>query len=240
MHDLQKPFNLSLLGVMNSTTAWNLSSLRSYIRAHCKDKEHLLELVSSIDRSNRIFVYHMTSARDAMKHFFSPGEANLESETLLAMLGGSERQDEFEWQKVISEAHLIGCLHTARGLWDIYGQLLNALVATAPLSIKDCDIVRVAKVLPASPLRDRVNSMLSGYWFGYLSAFINVTKHRQLIRHSTSISFEEDRAGVQVGAFEYKGQAFTKQWDVEVLQGAIEVKNEAITCGRELNAYLGI
>lgn len=225
---------------MTSPTAWSLAALRTHVRRTRSDDLAILELIHSIDRGNRIFVYHMMSARDALKDFLKSGTPQLEAEALLALLGGSDRQGEFEWSKIVNEAHLIGCLHTARGLWDIFAQLLNRLLIPIPLSVKACDIRKVAGHLPSSQLRTEVDCLLSSPWFAYVSAFINVTKHRQLIGHSATLSFEQDRAGIRVAAFDYERKTYPAYWHTEVLEGAIEVKNAVIACGRQLNAHLGI
>jgi hypothetical protein len=217
-----------------TTTAWNLADLRAHIRSTQAEPLPALEIVSSIDRSVRIFRYHMTTARDALKGVVNEVQPS-GKENLLLVLGASEQQDEFEYAKVVSEAHLIGCLHTARGLWDLLAQLLNSTAIQTPLPISVCDIAKVATALPDSPLKVRVNELLSSQWYRYVSAFINTTKHRQLVQHMLSVSFAEDRAGICVGAFTYGGTTFDAYWGTQVLEGAIEVKNGIIACGRLLN-----
>lgn len=228
-----------MLDVMSSPTAWNLAALRSYIKASHANGSELQELVRSIERSWGIFGYHMISARDAMKGTIPTDGSDTYTETMLALFGASDRQTVFEWAKIANEAHLIACLHTTRGVWDIYAQLLNRLVVSSPLTIDKCDIRRVAERLPASALRDRIDVLLASHWYGYVSAFINTTKHRQLVEHQTSVSFVEERAGIRVGAFKFNSKSFPAYWDTEVLEGAIEVNNSVIDCGRMLNAHLG-
>jgi hypothetical protein len=222
---------------MNSPTAWNLGALRAYVKAKHDDEGELQELIRSIDRSVRIFRYHMTSARDAMKGVVRTESTEISLDAVRAFFG--DQRDEFEWAKIVNEAHLIGCLHTARGMWDIYSQLLNRLVVPTPLPTERCDIVRVAAALPASLVRDQTEALLQSHWYGYVSAFVNTTKHRQLVQHLASVSFEEKRAGIRVGAFSYNGKSFPAYWDDQVLEGAIEVKNGVVHCGRTLNTYLG-
>lgn len=219
---------------MNSPTAWNLDELRKQVRATREDSGEILDLISSVDRSARIFVYHMASARDAMKGLY--GEGRSEAEKLLFVFGASDRQHDFEHAKIVSEAHIIGCLHTARGIWDLFAQLLNALVIPRPLPIAVCDIGRVARALPPSPLSEAVNRAIADDWYSYVMAFTNTTKHRRLVQHLVSVSCEQQRSGIKLAAFEYNKRAFPAYWDMEVLEGAIQVKNGIIECGRLLNA----
>lgn len=219
---------------MMSRTAWDLGELRSRIRANRRDPDQVIDLVESIGRSIRIFRYHMATARDAMKGIVNETEPQ-GSENFMLILGDSDRRGEFEFATIVSEAHIIGCLHTARGLWDLFAQLVNALVLAEPFPVSACDITRVAKRLPSGPLKERVDVLLASHWYKYLAAFINTTKHRQLITHRMTISMEEDRAGIQIGAFTYDSDNFKSYWAIEVLEGAIEVENAIVECGRLLN-----
>jgi hypothetical protein len=220
--------------------AWSLGALRAHVRQNFAAKEEVLRLVLSIDRSSRIFLYHMTSARDAMNTVMPSDGSMSQDEMMLTLLGTSARQDDYEWAKIVNEAHLIGCLHTTRGVLDIFAQLVNSTVLSSQLRLEKCDIARVTQLLPHCALRNRLEILLSSHWCKYVSAFINTTKHRQLVAHTTTVSFVEDRSGIKLGAFKYGGQVFPAYWDEEVLQGSIEVSNGIVDCGRLLNSHLGI
>lgn len=223
---------------MNNTTAWNLGELRALVKATSKDSPKVIDIITSIDRSTRIFHYHMTSARDAMNRLLSE-EHPSSGDNLLLVFGVSDNQTEFEYAKIVSEAHLIGCLHTARGLWDLFAQLVNALVITKPLNVHDCDIKKVKeKIEEHSTLKSAIDQLLDSHWYAYIEAFVNTTKHRLLIKHMVTLSFQEDRAGIRLEAFSYRGKSFKSYWSNEVLIGAIEVKNTVIHCGKLLNANL--
>jgi hypothetical protein len=182
----------------------------------------------------------MTSARDAMNTVMPSDGSMSQDEMMLTLLGASARQDDYEWAKIVNEAHLVGCLHTIRGALDIFAQLVNSTVLSSQLTLEKCDIARVTPLLPDCALRDRLEVLLSSHWCKYVSAFINTTKHRQLVAHTTTVSFVDDRSGIKLGTFKYGGQAFPAYWDKEVLQGGIEVSNGIVDCGRLLNSHLGI
>jgi hypothetical protein len=177
----------------------------------------------------------MATSHDAIKGIVNETEPQC-SENLMLILGASNRHGEFAYAKIVSEANIIGCLYTARSLWDMFAQLVNALLLVEPLAVGDCDIKRVAARMPASPLKTRLDVLLESHWYTYVSAFINTTKHRQLVQHPMTVSMEEDRAGIRIAGFSYRAKSFKTYWGREVLEGAIEVKNAIIECGRLLNA----
>jgi hypothetical protein len=226
------------LGVTVNPTAWNLEELRARVRRSRADADQVLELLSSIGRSVQIFRYHIATARDALKGIVSEAEPQGQ-ENFMLVLGASERQGEFAHAQIVSEANIIGCLHTARSLWDLFAQLVNALIIVHPLAVSACNLERVVAVMPASPLKDRLDVLLASHWYTYVAAFTNTTKHRRLVQHVMTVSMEENRAGVRIGAFPYGSKRFESYWGIEVLEGAIEVKNAVIECGRLLStAYL--
>ena len=220
---------------MISPTAWNLEELSSRVRAARADADVVLELIKSISRSVQIFRYHMETARDALKGIVNETEPQGQ-ENFMLILGASEKQGEFAYAKVVSEANIIGCLYTTRSLWDLFAQLVNTLVLVEPLAVSDCDINRVVAAMPVSPLKARLHDLLQSHWYTYVAAFINTTKHRQLVQHMMTVSMEEDRAGIRIGGFTYRAKSFRTYWGHEVLEGAIEVKNAIVECGRLLNA----
>jgi hypothetical protein len=220
---------------MMSPTAWNLEELRSRVRTARSDADEVLELINSISRSVQIFRYHMETGRDALKGIVNETEPQ-GPENFMLILGASERQGEFAYAKIVGEANIIGCLYAARSLWDLFAQLVNALVLVEPLAVSACDINRVVAAMPASPLRTRLDALLRSHWYTYVAAFINTTKHRQLVQHMMTVSIEEDRAGIRIGGFTYRAKSFKTYWGHEVLEGAIDVKNAIIECGRLLNA----
>jgi hypothetical protein len=215
-------------------TAWDIGALRVHVHATLPDASHACELLRSISRDVAIFRYHMATARDALKGVVDDAHPT-GPESVLLVLGGSERRDEFEYSKVVSEAHLIGCLHTARGMWDHVAQLLNALLLAQALPVAKCDIAKVAATLSPSRLKEQVDDVLASHWYRYISAFINTAKHRHLVQHMFTVSLEHDRAGVRIGAFSFGSDTFNAFWGTEVLEGAIEVKNAVVATGRLLN-----
>ena len=137
--------------------------------------------------------------------------------------------------KIVNEANVIGCIHAARSIFDIFSHPINGLLLGSRIPAHVCDISKAHEALLQSELKDQIGKLLATDWYNYVVGFINTTKHRKLVPHKFSVSFESDAAGIQLGSFEYKGTTFPSYWGTEVLQGVLEVKNSVVVCGRALN-----
>jgi hypothetical protein len=209
------------------STPWNLDALREHIRRHGADKEFLLEVCDSLGRSVDIFRDHLFTAGDALKGIIDESYSVDQALDVVWV----EQREAYRNAMIVSEAHLLGCFHVARSRFDIFAQLVNGLVLNSSISIGDCDIRRVHGALDASDLKDQIGQLLESTWFGYVSGFLNTTKHRRLVRHSFTGSFEENVAGIRIGAFKYGSQSYPAYWANEVLGGVVEVKNRIVTWG---------
>jgi hypothetical protein len=221
-----------------SETAWNLAELRTHVSTQCCGGTRALELIRSIDRSDSIFRYHMATARDALKGIINHEEPQ-GPENWMFVLGGSERQGDFDYAKIVSEAHLIGCVYTARSLLEVFAQLVNCIVLEGSIPAGECTLRKVAARLSAGALKGKLEELLASYWFAYVAAFVNTVKHRQLVQHQISISFVENVVGIMIGSFEYDDVTYQAYWANEFLQGVISVKNQVIGAGRVLNRICG-
>lgn len=218
-------------------TVWNLAELENYTRTHADNDSMVSELISSLSRSDTIFRYHVATARDAMKGIINFEEPQ-DQENWMLVLGGSERQKDFYYAKIVSEANLVGCVYAARSLLEVFAQLLNCIVLRSRIPIPQCTLKKVVGHLPDGELKVKLQELVTSNWFTYLSAFTNTVKHRQLVQHQISISFVENVIGIKVGSFEYEGVTYQAYWANDFLQGVIEVKNAVIESGRLLNRTL--
>lgn len=219
------------------STAWNLKELRTYVGTHRDSDRFTLELIDSVSQSDSIFVYHMITARDALKGILNYEEPQ-GTENMLLVLGGSDRQKDFHYAKIVSEANLIGYIHTARNLLEIFAQLVNRLSLGGCIDVAKCTPKAVASKLPSSELKTKFEELLISHWYRYTIAFTNTIKHRQFVRHQVSISFIDNVVGIQVGAFEYDGTPYQTYWAHEFLQGVVDLKNGVIDLGRSLSSNL--
>ncbi len=215
-------------------SAWNLKELRDYIRKNRPaDGELLVEITNSLSRSREIFEYHKKLARDAFEAFNAENDP---TGMLFAehVFGVAEKDYLLTDASLASEANLIACISVTRNAFDSFGQLLNGLVVLEPCT-GNFYIHNVLKKLPGGELKRQLNIATSSAWYEYMQAFTNTVKHRQLIKHNSSLSFVEDRRGGKVKGFKYKGKDYADYWVQDVLQGAVEVQNSLVTCGRALN-----
>lgn len=218
--------------------SWNIQALRDHVERLGHSKfDPVPQTIRSVDRTLQIFNYHLFAARDALKGHINEDDASSDANFML-LLG--VRTEEYVLAKLASEAHLIGSFHTARSVFDIFSHVVNGLLLNNMLSVKQCDIHKVRKHLPKGQLRTSLDQLVDSYWFSYVTAFINTTKHRGLVEHVVHVDLEENVAGVRLGAFEYDGRQYPEYWGNEVLRGVIEVKNQITSCGQALNAACGI
>ncbi len=176
----------------------------------------------------------MCTARDALKGILNYEEPQ-GVENWMFVLGGSDRQEDFHYAKVVSEENLIGCIHTARSLLETFAQLVNRIILGSSVEVSKCAPKAVTAKLPDGELKVKLQELLASHWFTYTSAFTNTIKHRQLIQHQVSISFVDNVVGIKVGAFEYASQPYQAYWANDFLQGVISIKNGVIDLGRTLN-----
>ena len=219
------------------STAWNLKELREHVRTQRAADRLTLELIDSVSRSDSIFVYHMITARDALKGILNYEEPQ-GAENMMLILGDSDRQEDLHYAKVVSEANLIGCIHTARNMLEIFAQLVNRMSLRSSIEVAKCTPKTVASKLPNSELKTKFEELLSSHWFMYTSAFTNTVKHRKLVQHQASISFVDNVVGIKIEAFEYGGASYQAYWANEFLQGVINLKNGIIDLGRSLSRSL--
>jgi hypothetical protein len=217
------------------STPWNLDQLREHIRRQGADTEFLLEVANSLGRSVDIFRYHLFTARDALKGIVDDSHSVIDALDLVF----GERQHAYRYATLVSEAHIHGCFYVARSMFDMFAQLVNGLVLNSSIPVDRCDIWKVHKALAASDLKAQIEQLLDSAWFDYTSAFVNTIKHRRLVQHSFTVSFEDNVAGIRIGAFEYEGTPYPRYSVNEVLHGVLDVKNRIVGCGRALNVLTG-
>src|SRR5439155_11283933 len=98
------------------------------------------------------------------------------------------------------------------------------LALESPLPVRDCDIRKVHRALSASDLKAHIGELLESAWFHYVSDVVNTIKHRTLVQHNFSVSFEEQVAGIRIGAFKFEDRSYRAYSANEVLEGIVDVK----------------
>ena len=219
--------------------SWDIDALRTYLSNSLGPKSPSLAVVDSLDRYVGIFLYHLYTARDAMKGVVHTDDPyGLENSKYI--FGLSVRQNEYHKAMVVTEANTLGCIHATRAIYDVFSHLLNDLLLCGVIGERQCEIASVAARLPDSQLKQILDSLLGSQWFSYVTAFINTAKHRRLVGQFFYVSFEDGSAGLHIPEFSYNGKAFTSYPLEEVLRGVVDVKNSIVYGGRALNSLLGV
>ena len=231
------------------SNAWDIPALQKWIQQERSSNTEAAGLLRSLSRSSNIFRYHMRLARDAFMDFKDDDHLKM----TVGMLS-FDADEAFVHATLVSEANLIASINVVRNSYDIFAQVVNTLVLGNRLKVHDCNIHGVLRSLESSELKAALDRAVSSGWYYYMSDFTNTIKHRQLIKHDPSISFEEGVSGGKIERFTYekpvrvKGskpsdkfgdhRSYPSYWVHEVLQGAAEVHNEIRTCGQAVSRIL--
>lgn len=218
---------------------WKLKELEQWIKLNRPDEKQAAALPKSLGRSALIIKYHANLAREAFAQFKKSDDNH--SGMLVAMLS---LKPEFGMAALAHEANVIATIHTVRNYADIFSQLVNSLVMVKPLTEKECTFGLVASRIPDSALKQGMVDLNSSYWFRYLAAFSNISKHRRLLQSKPSVSFEEGVSGVRVEPFSYTLSAkegeidFRQCWGHQLLEETFNVYRRILELGIELNSQL--
>ena len=223
---------------MTSTT-WKLKELEQWIETNRPEDKETAALPRSLSRSSFIIKYHANLAKEAFTEFNK--EADNHQSMMIAMLS---MKPDFAMAVLAHEANIIATIHTVRNYADIFAQLANSLVMVTPLSEKKCAFGKVAGDMPDSELKQKMQDLNSSYWFRYLAAFSNISKHRRLIQSKPSVNFEENASGLKVEAFAYAfsdkepATAFSQCWGHDLLEETFNIYRRILELGQQLNTQL--
>lgn len=216
---------------------WDLNQLQEYVEKKFGYDSIEMSFVASINRYIQIYIYHMTTARDAMKGIVHKQDGSTFENTRY-IFRVADNQEEYDLAKITSEAHLLAAIHTLRAMYDIFSQLVNSLVLDNRFTIDKCNIGLVADALPESELKVQLGEVRSMYWYQWLLDFVNTVKHRRLMKHTFSVHFDKPGASIYIEEFEYSGRSHQRWTDQQILKGTLDVKNRIVDCGNALNEHV--
>ncbi|QBQ53383.1 hypothetical protein [Nitrosococcus wardiae] len=214
---------------------WNLEELREYVR-NSKDSARMLNVIRSIDRSNAIFNYHVFTALNALDSIVGDSDST-DIEMMKYVFCIHEKQEEKTKADLVSEASIISSIYTIRAIYDMFSHLVNGLVLAGKFTERECNLKKVVKNLSHSTLQSKLDFLLDSSWFKYVDGFVNTTKHRNLVSHSFTVCFQENKVGAKIAGFTYENVAHQSYWARELLEGIVSVKNDLIACGNSLNDH---
>jgi hypothetical protein len=221
------------------TTTWKLKQLQEWIETNRPDDDQTADLPKSLSRSAFIVKYHARLARDAFAEFKQPEGGH--DKMFVAMMSF---EPDFSMAALAHEANIIATIHTVRNYADIFAQLANTLAMPTPLPERDSTFGRVASGLPESALKEGMLELNSSYWFRYLAAFSNISKHRRLLQSKASVSFEENVSGLRVEEFSYQFSqkedvvVFPQYWGHDLLEETYTVYRRILELGQTLNHHV--
>jgi hypothetical protein len=213
--------------------SWHLKPLKEHAAA-VKLPDRAVQAVGDIAHMQEIFRYHMRTARDAIEFVEGVDSAN---EKLARVFTASVQQREVGRNKLIAEANLLAALHTANSVAQMFAQIVNFFVIRPEIAVHKCDLDKVQARLPASfvALTAAIPLLQSSPSSLYVRAFINVVKHRWLVRHSLDMDMTQDDFTIRVAPFEYRESSFPARRAMDVLRDSIQVFNAVGACGAALN-----
>lgn len=222
---------------MSGSTHWKIAELKRHITELDTSFHRLTETVDSLYRATNICEFHVRQCRDLLAKF----EHDSKDLTVLKrVLSAGEIRFEAEQEILAAEAHLVAAINAARSMFDVFSHLVNALLLNSKLSERSCSVEGVTKQLPPCELKVQLETLIDGYWYRYLVAFINTSKHRTLIPQHYRFNTEEKRGGIFVRKFHYNKADYDQQWAYEVLTATHELKNALPALGRTLNKELNV
>jgi len=213
---------------------WNVKLLIEYVRN--LDSEPTLSRINSIDRTIGVFIYHMSSARELIEKI----EPSNEREQIELIFIPEESRLNLAEIKLGIQAEVQAAVHSARSIHDIFSQIANSLILETPMEVAKCDIKKLSLKLGESELKSHIDIMLGSESFIYIDSFVNTIKHRDLVKSQATLDLREQRSGIRFSSFEYRGKRFPALWAIQVLENALEVKNNIVKSGKLLNYELGI
>ncbi|WP_047604578.1 hypothetical protein [Pseudomonas putida] len=152
----------------------------------------------------------------------------------------------FSRAALVHEANIIAAIHTVRNYADILAQAVNSLVLPEPLSEFKASFYNVSTKLEDSCLKERMTDLNKSYWFRYLVAFSNISKHRRLLESNPTVTFDKgnniENVGVRVQQFSYEFGSekvdFEPCWGHHLLEETYNVYRSILEFGQELNSHV--
>lgn len=224
-----------------TAVTWKLTELAQWIESHRPAEKETLESIKSLSRSWYILNYHLVLARDAFAAYNQSDDAKLEMYSAIAGFDAG-----FSRAALVHEANIIAAIHTVRNYADIFAQVVNSLVLTKPLAERSSSLYNVSTALEDSRLKNRMTQLNESYWFRYLAAFSNISKHRRLLESTPTVTFDKDNSientGLRVQQFSYEfGSeeiAFEPCWGHHLLEEIYNVYRSILELGQELNSHV--
>jgi len=133
---------------------------------------------------------------------------------------------EKEWQDthLASEAHVIAAAQALHSMGDILGQIINQVLLAGVLSEDNVTLNKVLTRLTsrwsASNIVAKVHILKNSSEFKYISAFVNITKHRRILEtdfHAEGGMDTRNDQGIRFRQFNYGRNQFPIVWAKDIV-----------------------
>ncbi|MCE9685699.1 hypothetical protein LZP73_05645 [Shewanella sp. AS16] len=215
---------------------WDISKLKTHLDSLDEPSDLHSDYLWSISRTITIYEYHKSEAYSALMDI----EPKDHEDAINFVLSNSDENNDFEYKVIIIQAHMQASLYSARAMFDIFAQLINLLLLSGKRPVHHCYVHDVCDLLIDSPVKTALRDILNSHEYKYVSAFINVIKHRNLLQFTRTLDFTELKSGVRVKNFKFKDQSFGQKWAIDALESSLIIKNKLVDLGELLNQVCGV
>lgn len=198
------------------------STFRSYIENINVDIDSCVANLRSLSRGADIYEYHKSTAYELLTRI---APKNNREALMLVLIP----QAELKVQKLAIQANIQAAIHTARSLYDIFAQLLNKIVLNEKFSVGNCMLHKVRPLIEEPMLKEALDTAVGAESYGYINAFVNIIKHRDLVSLGPTLDFAENKAGLKFESFRYSGKTYPSLWGAEALEYSLNAKNTIIS-----------
>ena len=214
---------------------WNIPKFKEL--CHNANISYPRDYVKSLLKKKRFIDYHAEMSTKVWEDLFR------------AYNGKSLSPNDEKWieAEVKSEANAIALMYHLHSLADIMAQIINRVVIGNQLRERDVSIYTVKKKIEKEDdknkkrLLKRIEELLNNMYFKYVSAFVNITKHRYMIDTKYWMELKKGNytQGLRFKRFNYNGIHYPKTWIKEIATTFREgILNCIINIGVELNKYI--
>lgn len=196
---------------------WNLRALRDNVeRVHGRNQASLTSTCSqSIVKRLGYMKYHYQEA-DRLVNARLKEAASDDVLMKFVILGMEPESEDFHERRFHAEAHLIAFMQSGHAILDTLGHVLYYPMKFDRPQPSKVALHTVHPLLPEGPLKGLGQNLLDDPELKHLAALVNVSKHRNVVEASISVSFVEDEMphGMKFQGFNYKGDWYPARWAV--------------------------
>ena len=171
------------------------------------------------------------------------------AKSALLTASGAKSARAFSEGKMKSEAHLIAAAQAVHSLGDIIANAAYwALGLAVDMDEKDLKAIDLSRGRRNAKVDEVAKTAMQVLWempeYKYLTAFVNVTKHRRLVPVSVRAELspvQTQSGGICIQRIEYEHVCYEVKWAADFLRVDMpKVMEQTVTIGHALEVALGV